>query len=154
MQEKIHEFHQLLNHGGLKGAAKLLNKCFDLTQASCNLPEWNFKINKKCKIGKSINSNCNTLTLKEGLYPSNSTSEVTIYKNAIAKRNNTSSEEEDMEIDFEGHDESSPEFECAITCFADNEDPQPGTSDGRSAGPRMRQMAEVAQPKHPLTIEE
>ena len=151
MQEKIQEFHQLLNRGGLKGAAKLLNKCFDVTQTSgkcvtpkCSLPEGDSKINKRCQVENSANSNCNTAILKEGLSPSNSTSEVTIYKNAIAKCNNTSSEEEDMEIDFEGHDESSPKFECAITCFADNVDPQPGTSDGRSTGPGMRQLAEMA----------
>ena len=156
MQVKIHEFHQLLSKGGLKGAAKLLNKCFDVPTTSklgecerrfmrSNNGKDVYASNGVAKDGSPHNKNLNKIVLTNVQSPSNSTSEAMIYRNTIPKRTSSSSEEEDMEVEFNFIHESVPIIDCPIDCVVDEPVPSTSTSRGHSSG---------ASKHTPLTIEE
>ena len=139
MQTKVRELHNMMSVSGLAGAVELMNQCFDVTTGKL----------KKGKILKAKvipgkeqdNENANAVI------PTKIDSEVTIYKNAIQKRNSSSSEDEEIDMSKRG---SPPD--SLLLAFPDQ--PIPVTS---HQYPKMNvnEMGRpVGKPQQPLPIEE
>ena len=91
------ELHQLMNQGGLDGATKLMEQCFDMKTGRAKEKGNNSSFpSKVTKFQTNNNSNARVkpvTDLKRKL------SEETVYQRAVPKRFSSSSEEEEMEID-------------------------------------------------------
>ena len=90
MKDRILQLHQIMAKGGLAVLAELLEKCFDTTTGK--LKGMKLFHRKKHSLNHSMYNN-NPIELLDA-----SQSVETIYKNAVVKRNSSSSEDDIMEL--------------------------------------------------------
>ena len=144
MKEKIKDIHKIMSEGGLTKTVRYMNRCFGLDHdktTSAHKSPANRSRGKKLDKNKEMNLNQNRRAqCHVAMEIGSDRSAETIYKNAVEKRNSSSSEDDCIDI--------SDEFLHLIV------DPQPGDSrDDRYDLAELRQREQVHQPRE-VTPEE
>ena len=124
--DRVKQLHDCMTKGGLTESANLFEQCFDVKTGQV---KGRSKTNSRYKYTNNCNSNSNSnanITKSLDMSPSAET----VYKNAVEKRNSTSSEDDIIEISGQNYD-----IVFNHTAFSPTASIQPSMS-GRIDNPR------------------